>query len=190
MLPKRNIDCGMGFERLVSVLQNVDSNYDTDIFQPVLSRLGDLSRIGRYTGKLGSDDLLGKDTAYRVIADHLRTVSIALGDGVKPAGTGRGFIVRKMLRRAALASTEILQMDRNCLNEISTVVIDNLQSAYPELMENRKDILKIIDKEESKFYRVVDNGKQIFEKLLKALPYKTTVFPGLFFLFHALNKCI
>ena len=181
-LPKRNIDCGMGFERLVSVLQNVDSNYDTDVFQPLLSQIGDFSRIGRYSGKLGTEDLTGKDTAYRIIADHLRTISIALGDGVKPAGTNRGFVVRKMLRRAALASTEVLRMERKGLCEISSAVISNLGSAYPELIKNRQNILKIIDKEEDKFYRVVDHGKNIFERLLNTLPPKITVFPGLFIL--------
>jgi alanyl-tRNA synthetase len=177
-LPQQNIDCGMGFERLVSVLQNVDSNYDTDIFQPILRRIGDFSRVGEYSGKLGNDDSKGKDTAYRIIADHLRTCSIAIGDGVKPSGTKRGFVVRKMLRRAALASTDILGIDRKNLAEISSVVIENLGSAYPELIKNKQHILKTIDNEEDKLYRVVDNGKLIFERFLKTLPSTATVFPG------------
>uniref|UniRef100_A0A914PK12 alanine--tRNA ligase n=1 Tax=Panagrolaimus davidi TaxID=227884 RepID=A0A914PK12_9BILA len=177
-LPQRNIDCGMGFERLVSVLQNVDSNYDTDIFQPILRRIGDFSRVGEYSGKLGNDDSKGKDTAYRIIADHLRTCSIAIGDGVKPSGTNRGFVVRKMLRRAALASTDILGIDRKNLAEVSSVVIENLGSAYPELIKNKQHILKTIDNEEDKLYRVVDNGKLIFERFLKTLPSAATVFPG------------
>ncbi|KAE9554289.1 hypothetical protein FO519_002523 [Halicephalobus sp. NKZ332] len=177
-LPRKNIDCGMGFERLVSVLQKVDSNYDTDVFQPILKNISLFSKIGPYSGKLGKEDENEKDKAYRIIADHLRTVTISLADGVSPAGTDRGFVVRKMLRRAAMNSTNILKVERNSLSEISKSVILNLKDAYPELKENEEIIRKTIAKEEKNFWNIVDQGKKIFESMVSKLPKKASVFPG------------
>ena len=177
-LPRKNIDCGMGFERLVSVLQKVDSNYDTDVFEPILNQISSFSRIGGYSGRLGKEDKNGKDTAFRIIADHMRTVTVAISDGVKPAGTDRGFVVRKMLRRAAMAASNVLQIERNGLSEITESVISTLQDAYPELEKNRRIIRRTIRKEESNFWNIVDKGSKIFESMISNLPKNSNVFPG------------
>uniref|UniRef100_A0A7E4WAL2 alanine--tRNA ligase n=1 Tax=Panagrellus redivivus TaxID=6233 RepID=A0A7E4WAL2_PANRE len=177
-LPNKNIDCGMGFERLVSVLQGVDSNYDTDVFTPIFSTINSIAKNGPYEGRFGQDDASSKDWAYRVTADHLRTVSVALADGVRPAGTGRGHVVRKMLRRAALAATDTLGIDRFALSDIATSAIATLSDAYPNLQVEQGRILKTISEEETKFFRVLDNGKKIFERYADKLPKTATAFPA------------
>lgn len=99
-LPKKHIDCGMGFERLVSVIQDKRSNYDTDIFVPLFNAIQSSVGCPPYEGKVGSDDVNGIDMAYRVLADHARTITIALADGGVPDNTGRGYVLRRILRRA------------------------------------------------------------------------------------------
>lgn len=98
-LPNKHVDTGMGFERLVSVLHNVSSNYDTDVFTPIFKKIQGLTGAREYTGKLGDEDKDGVDTAYRVIADHVRTLTIAISDGGVPDKDGRGYVLRRILRR-------------------------------------------------------------------------------------------
>lgn len=100
-LPAKHIDTGMGFERLVSVLQDKSSNYDTDVFAPLFARIQEMTGARPYGGKLGDEDQDGIDTAYRVIADHVRTLTFALSDGGVPDNVGRGYVLRRILRRGA-----------------------------------------------------------------------------------------
>ena len=100
-LPAKHVDTGMGFERLVTAIQRVRSNYDTDIFIPLFSRIQEVTGVRPYTGKFGNDDEDGIDTAYRVVADHVRTLTFALSDGGVPNNVGRGYVLRRILRRGA-----------------------------------------------------------------------------------------
>lgn len=100
-LPNQHVDMGFGFERLVSVLHDVSSNYDTDLFTPIFTRIQEVTGAPAYGGKMGEADVVGIDTAYRVIADHARTLTIALSDGGVPDKDGRGYVLRRILRRGA-----------------------------------------------------------------------------------------
>ena len=100
-LPSKHIDTGMGFERLVSAIQDKRSNYDTDIFIPIFNKVHELTGARPYQGKFGADDADGIDTAYRVVADHVRTLTFALSDGGVPNNVGRGYVLRRILRRGA-----------------------------------------------------------------------------------------
>jgi alanyl-tRNA synthetase len=100
-LPSKHVDTGMGFERLVSVLQNKMSNYDTDVFTPLFARVQELTGARPYSGKEGTEDVDGIDTAYRVVADHVRTLTFAISDGGVPGPKERGYVLRRILRRGA-----------------------------------------------------------------------------------------
>ena len=100
-LPSKHVDTGMGFERLVSVIQNKRSNYDTDVFAPIFSKVQELTGVRPYQGGFGAEDADGIDTAYRVVADHVRTLTFALSDGGVPNNVGRGYVLRRILRRGA-----------------------------------------------------------------------------------------
>jgi alanyl-tRNA synthetase len=101
LLPAQHVDTGMGFERLVSCLQDVPSNYDTDVFLPIFDSIHTITGVRPYQGKFGTEDADGIDTAYRVCADHVRTLAIALADGGVPNNVGRGYVLRRILRRGA-----------------------------------------------------------------------------------------
>lgn len=100
-LPSKHIDTGMGFERLVSAIQDKRSNYDTDVFAPIFNKIQEMTGVRPYQGKLGAEDVDGIDTAYRVVADHVRTLTFALSDGGVPNNVGRGYVLRRILRRGA-----------------------------------------------------------------------------------------
>jgi alanyl-tRNA synthetase len=100
-LPNKNIDTGMGLERVVSCLQNKLSNYDTDLFLPIFNKIQNLTGARPYSGKIGTNDIDGIDMAYRVIADHVRTLTFAIADGGVPSNEGRGYVLRRILRRGA-----------------------------------------------------------------------------------------
>jgi alanyl-tRNA synthetase len=100
-LPSKHVDTGMGFERLVSALQDKPSNYDTDVFTPIFEKVQQLTGVRPYRGRFGADDVDGIDTAYRVVADHVRTLTFALSDGGVPNNVGRGYVLRRILRRGS-----------------------------------------------------------------------------------------
>lgn len=100
-LPAKHVDTGMGFERLVSAVQDKRSNYDTDIFTPIFDKVQEISGVRPYQGKFGEEDADGIDTAYRVVADHVRTLAFSLSDGGVPNNVGRGYVLRRILRRGS-----------------------------------------------------------------------------------------
>ncbi len=155
-LPKPSIDTGLGLERLACVLQGVDSNYDTDLFRPLLARAGELAGV-----QYGSDP--HSDMSMRVVADHARACAFLLGDGVLPANEGRGYVLRRVLRRAARHGV-LLGIEEPFLYEVSDVVIGRMGAAYPELRERRDFILETIKREEERFGRTLGRGLQLLDE--------------------------
>jgi alanyl-tRNA synthetase len=155
-LAARHVDTGMGFERAVAVLQNKASNYDTDVFTPIIDAAARLS--GAPTG----DPKLAP--AFRVIADHVRALSFAVTDGVIPSNEGRGYVLRRLLRRAARYGRR-LGLTEPFLHKLSSSVVDTMGAAYPELAAMAGHTARVIEDEEKKFNEVLDRGIDIFEKV-------------------------
>uniref|UniRef100_A0A915B8Z4 alanine--tRNA ligase n=2 Tax=Parascaris univalens TaxID=6257 RepID=A0A915B8Z4_PARUN len=175
-LPRRHVDCGMGFERIAAIMQEVRSNYDSDIFSPLISEISKYTNLGTYGGRIGRADIYGRDTAYRTIADHLRALCVAISDGVRPDAAGRGYVLRRMLRRAARMSSITLQADRGLLAALVPAYTSYLARSFPEIAHNAKLIEEIISSEESQFWKVVDRGERLFTEeaersLLKEIPF-------------------
>ncbi|CAG8719904.1 5388_t:CDS:2, partial [Acaulospora colombiana] len=148
-LPAKHVDTGMGFERLVSAIQDVLSNYDTDIFQPIFQRIQEVSGVRPYTGKFGAEDVDGIDTAYRVIADHVRTLTFALSDGGVPSNIGRGYVLRRILRRGARYARKKLGAPiGSFFSSVSPVLVDQLGDFFPELKRSPEEVKKLLDEEE------------------------------------------
>jgi len=160
-LPKPNIDTGMGLERLAAVIQGVRSNYDTDLFTPIIRFIEKIS--GRTYGRSAEEDV-----SIRVIADHSRSVTFLIGDGVLPSNEGRGYVLRRILRRAARHG-KLLGMNRPFLNEVSGVVIDQMKGAYPDLSERAAFIQKVVVNEEERFIDTLDAGLKILQEEVAAL---------------------
>lgn len=117
-LPNKHVDTGMGLERLCSLLQGKDSNYDIDSFQPIFRKIEELSKVGSYGGLVGEDDTTLRDTAYRAVADHARTLTFALADGAVPDNEGRGYVLRRILRRATRYGQQILKCDAGFFSKL------------------------------------------------------------------------
>uniref|UniRef100_A0A1A8E1X0 Alanine--tRNA ligase n=1 Tax=Nothobranchius kadleci TaxID=1051664 RepID=A0A1A8E1X0_NOTKA len=168
-LPKKSIDTGMGLERLVSVLQNKMSNYDTDLFVPYFEAIQKGTGARLYTGKVGADDADGIDMAYRVLADHARTITIALSDGGRPDNTGRGYVLRRILRRAVRYSHEKLGAQRGFFASLVDVVVESLGEAFPELKKDPEMVKDIINEEESQFLKTLSRGRRILDRKIVSL---------------------
>jgi len=157
-LPAKHVDTGMGLDRLVSVLQSANSNYRTDLFWPMLEKVRSLTG---HTPQQLEENL----TPYRVIADHARASAFLIADGVVPGNTGRNYIVRMIIRRAARFGTKI-GLKEPFMAQVAGVVIDNYGSAYPELERNRATILDALTREEIRFKRTVEQGLEHLQELL------------------------
>eukprot|EP00536_Pseudo-nitzschia_multiseries_P016662 jgi/Psemu1/222122/e_gw1.1188.21.1 len=168
-LPQKHIDTGMGLERLVSILQDKSSNYDTDVFGPIFKEIEKFSKVGSYEGKLGEEDATLKDTAYRAIADHIRTLSFALADGAVPNNEGRGYVLRRILRRATRYGQQILKAEPGFFQKLIPVVVETFGEAYPELVKNQATITEIIAEEETAFSTMLDRGIKFFGELEEEL---------------------
>ncbi|HDQ45077.1 MAG TPA: alanine--tRNA ligase [bacterium] len=156
-LPSKHVDTGMGFERITAVLQGKTSNYDTDIFMPLQSAIENL------TGKSGRDEALA--ASFRVIADHVRAVSFAVTDGAIPSNEGRGYVLRRLLRRAARYGRN-LGMEEPFIYKLVPTLVGTMGAAYPELNERARHTTHVIQSEEERFNEVLDRGIEIFEKLV------------------------
>ncbi|KAJ8281193.1 hypothetical protein GJAV_G00064570 [Gymnothorax javanicus] len=176
-LPKKSIDTGMGLERLVSVLQNKMSNYDTDLFVPYFEAIQKGTGARPYTGKVAPEDTDGIDMAYRVLADHARTITIALSDGGRPDNTGRGYVLRRILRRAVRYSHEKLGAQRGFFASLVDVVVESLGDAFPELRKDPEMVKDIINEEEAQFLKTLSRGRRILDKKIQSLDEGETI-PG------------
>lgn len=176
-LPKKSIDTGMGLERLVSVLQNKMSNYDTDLFLPYFEAIQKGTGARSYTGKVGAEDEDGIDMAYRVLADHARTITIALSDGGRPDNTGRGYVLRRILRRAVRYSHEKLGAQRGFFASLVDVVVESLGEAFPELKKDPDMVKDIINEEEAQFLKTLSRGRRILDRKIMSLGDCKTI-PG------------
>jgi alanyl-tRNA synthetase len=154
-LPRPSIDTGAGLERLSAVIQGVPSNYDTDLFRPVLARAQEISGVAR-----GRDPEL--DVSLNVVADHARALTFLIGDGVLPSNEGRGYVLRRILRRAARHGV-LLGVERPFLHEVSHAVIDAMSGTYPDLAERRAFITDRIEREEQRFLETLTRGLALLE---------------------------
>jgi alanyl-tRNA synthetase len=176
-LPQKHIDTGMGLERLVSILQDKRSNYDIDCFQAIIKAIESMkpisgegdpsSPMSPYTGKVGADDVANnfRDTAYRAIADHIRTLSFAIADGVVPNNEGRGYVLRRILRRAARYGQQKLGLSSGFLTDLVPCVIQTFGAAFPELIKQQATIQEIIAEEEESFRTMLSRGIKYFNEL-------------------------
>ena len=158
-LAKKVIDTGMGFERLVRTIQGKTSNYDTDVFQPMLKRIGDI--CGCTYGKDEKTDI-----AMRVIADHIRTIAFAITDGQLPSNEKAGYVIRRILRRAVRYGYTFLNMRSAFLYQLVPQLIEDLGEAYPELKAQQAQITPVIKSEEEAFLRTLDKGITLLDKLM------------------------
>ena len=170
-LPKKNIDTGMGLERMASVVQDVPTNYDTDLFMPIIHATEEIAGV-----KYGEDK--DRDVAFKVIADHIRTVAFAVGDGALPSNEGRGYVLRRLLRRAVRYAKQI-NINRPFMFELVPVVGGVMEAFYPEVNAKADFIAKVIKNEEERFHETLNDGLSILSEVIKkAKETGSSVIPG------------
>jgi alanyl-tRNA synthetase len=168
-LPFKHVDTGMGFERLCSILQQKKSNYDTDIFSDIIDEIQRITKAEKYTSRIGDEDIGKKDTAYRIISDHIRTLTIALADGAVPGSDGRSYVLRRILRRAVRAGKEFLGAESGFFCQLVDIVVKKMGHVFPELEQNKKKVQEIIRREEELFTKTLNTGISKFGKLVTKL---------------------
>ncbi|MCL7028808.1 hypothetical protein MKW94_012239 [Papaver nudicaule] len=166
-LPYKHVDTGMGFERLTSILQNKTSNYDTNVFMPILNAIQQATGAAPYSGKVGEDYVEKTDMAYRVVADHIRTLCFAIADGSCPGNLGREFVLRRILRRGVCYGREVLNGPKDFLSGLVKVVVESMGDVFPELKDHEVNIRNIIAKEEYLFGSTLLKGIRMFKKAVK-----------------------
>lgn len=158
-LPHKNIDTGMGLERVVSVFQNAKTNFETDLFMPIIEKTAELS--GKY--HYGQSDEL--DVSFKVIADHARAVTFAIGDGALPSNEGRGYVIRRLIRRAVMHGQK-LGITEPFMYKLVPVVGKIMESAYPEVLEQAEYLQKVIRMEEERFNETLKDGTALLNNLI------------------------
>ncbi|MCH7826860.1 MAG: alanine--tRNA ligase, partial [Bacteroidetes bacterium] len=162
-LPQKHVDTGMGFERVCAVLQNKNSNYDTDIFTPLIEEIANLSNV-----KYKDEE---NQIAMRVIADHIRTLTFAISDGAVPGNEGRGYVLRRILRRAARYGRK-LGLKKPFLFKIVDKLVKEMGEVFPEIKEKQKYVEKVIKAEEESFNKTLDRGIELFGQIVEDLKKK------------------
>jgi alanyl-tRNA synthetase len=169
-LPAKHVDTGMGFERVCAVLQKRNSNYDTDVFTPVIDAIVKISKV-KY-------DKEEEQIPMRVIADHIRALTFAIADGAVPGNDGRGYVLRRILRRAARYGRKI-NLHKPFLFKLVDVLVENMGDVFPELVEKKDYVKKIIKAEEESFNATLDRGIELFDEIIKKLiKQNLKVIPG------------
>lgn len=163
-LPKKNIDTGMGLERIASVLQKVDSNFDTDLFREIMDYVAEKAKIKGVTNP-------EQKLALRIIADHARGVTFLISDGVLPSNEGRGYVLRRIMRRA-LRYGWLLKLPPIFFQDVVEVIIEQNKDAYPDLLERRDHILRVAKVEEERFQETLGQGMEILQEMIKAAKEK------------------
>ncbi|MGE7836880.1 alanine--tRNA ligase [Viridibacillus arvi] len=170
-LPKQNIDTGMGLERMASVVQNVPTNFDTDLFMPIIEHTERISGVKYHVD-------VNKDEAFKVIADHIRTVSFAIGDGALPSNEGRGYVLRRLLRRAVRYAKQ-LGIEKPFMYDLVPTVGEIMVDFYPEVKEKQDFIQRVIKNEEVRFHETLDGGLAIFNEVVETQKAaNSTIVPG------------
>ncbi|HZH38350.1 MAG TPA: alanine--tRNA ligase, partial [Flavisolibacter sp.] len=159
-LPHRHVDTGMGLERLVRVIQNKQSNYDTDVFSGTIHKIGEIIKASY----AGSDSK--SDVAFRVLADHIRAISFTIADGQLPANTGAGYVIRRILRRAVRYYYSYLNYQQPLLYQLVAVIATQFETVFPELKQQEAFVTKVIREEEEAFLRTLEKGLKRIEDII------------------------
>ncbi|MDR2583523.1 MAG: alanine--tRNA ligase [Fibromonadaceae bacterium] len=155
-LKNKNVDTGMGFERVCAILQGKDSNYETDVFSPIINKIAELSGVPYNADQSGMP--------HRVVADHLRSLSFAIADGALPSNDGRGYVLRRILRRASRYA-RLLNQKEPFINRLVPTLAQTMGKAFPEIRERADFVAEVIRSEEERFIRTLDAGLERFEKI-------------------------
>ncbi|MGX7109680.1 alanine--tRNA ligase [Facklamia miroungae] len=160
-LPNKNVDTGMGLERMASVMQDVPTNFETDLFMPIIKAIGQLTEISY-------GDHVKTDTSFKVIADHIRAVSFAIGDGALPSNEGRGYILRRLIRRAVMHGRK-LGIRRLFISELVPIIAEIMGDSYSELREKESFIKDVLLKEEQRFHETIEEGEVQLNQVIESL---------------------
>ncbi len=164
-LPAQHVDTGMGFERLCMVLQGVQSNYDTDVFTPIIQHIEKITGA-KYTIKAKDDEEEKVNIAIRVIADHVRAVAFAIADGQLPSNTGAGYVIRRILRRAIRYGFTFLNTKEAFIYQLVDTLSAQMGGSFPEISSQKNLVMNVIKEEENSFLRTLDQGLQLLENVI------------------------